>query len=51
VKLLVLLALPPFVVTAILPVFAPVGTIALISVSEFTVKVAAVTPPKVTFVA
>ena len=39
----------PFVVIAIVPVFAPVGTVAVICVSEFTVKVEA-TPPKVTFV-
>jgi hypothetical protein len=42
-----LLETPPLVVTAILPVFAPVGTIAVICVSEFTVKLVAMTPPKV----
>jgi hypothetical protein len=35
------------VVTSILPVTAPVGTVAVISVSEVTVN-AAVTPPNVT---
>lgn len=37
-----LLADPPFVVTVIFPVVAPVGTVAVICVSEFTVNVAAV---------
>ncbi len=50
VKLVVLLALPPLVVTAIFPVVAPVGTVAVICVSEFTVKVADF-PLKVTLVA
>ncbi len=45
-----LLAAPPFVVTAILPVFAPLGTIAVTWVSELAVKADA-TPPKATFVA
>ncbi len=38
------------VVTAIFPVIAPVGTVAVICVSEFTVKVAEV-PLKVTLLA
>jgi len=42
--------LPPLVVTAIFPVFAPVGTSAVTSVSEITVKVADF-PSNVTFVA
>jgi hypothetical protein len=33
-------ALPPFVVTLIFPVVAPLGTVAVICVAEFTVKVA-----------
>lgn len=37
-KLLELVALPPFVVTAIVPVVAPVGTVAVIFESEFTVN-------------
>lgn len=41
---------PPLVVTAILPVVAPVGTVAVICLSEFTTNVADV-PLKVTFVA
>jgi hypothetical protein len=45
-----LVAVPPGVVIAIFPVFAPVGTLAVTWVSEFTVKVVALTPPKVTFV-
>ena len=43
-------AVPPLVVTTIFPVVAPVGTVAVIDVSEFTVKVAAV-PLNVTLVA
>ena len=35
-----LVALPPFVVTAIFPVVAPVGTVAVTCVSEITVNVA-----------
>ena len=46
-----LVAVPPGVVTTILPVFAPVGTVAVICVSEFTVKMVAFTAPNVTFVA
>src|SRR6266568_1954492 len=49
VKLVALVAVPPGVVMAILPVSAPLGTIAVTRVSEFTVKVA-FTPWKVTFV-
>ena len=45
-----LVADPPLVVIAILPVVAPVGTVAVICVSEFTTNVADV-PLKVTFVA
>jgi hypothetical protein len=43
-------AVPPLVVTTILPVVAPVGTVAVIVVSEFAVKVAEV-PLNVTLVA
>jgi hypothetical protein len=45
-----LTAVPPRVVIAIFPVFAPVGTVAVTRVSEFTVKLVAFTPPNVTFV-
>jgi hypothetical protein len=38
VKLVELATLPPFVVTAILPVAAPAGTVAVISESETTVN-------------
>jgi hypothetical protein len=38
VKLAVLVAVPPGVVTLILPVVAPVGTVAVICVAEFTVN-------------
>ena len=48
-NLALLLAEPPLVLTAIFPVLAPLGTVAVICESEFTVKVAA-TPPKVTLV-
>ena len=41
---------PPFVVTITFPVFAPVGTIAVICVSESTVKFVVFTLPKVTLV-
>jgi hypothetical protein len=44
-----LLPVPPIVVTAIGPVWAPVGTLAVIFVAEFTVNVVALTPPNVTF--
>ncbi len=50
-KLVALDAVPPGVVITIFPVFAPVGTVAVTCVSEFTVKLVAATPPKVTFVA
>jgi hypothetical protein len=50
IKLLLLVALPPFVVIPILPVLAPLGTTAVTFMSEFTVKVVALTPPKVTAV-
>ena len=43
-----LLAEPVGVVTVILPVAAPAGTVAVTCVSEFTVKVVAATPPKAT---
>src|SRR5882762_8903856 len=42
VKLLALLAVPPGVVTLIGPVVAPDGTVAVIAVAEFTVKLALV---------
>src|SRR2546425_12836446 len=42
VKLLALVAVPPAVVTLIVPVVAPAGTVAVIWVSEFTVYVAVV---------
>ena len=45
-----LVATPPGVVTAIFPVFAPVGTLAVICESESTENVVAFTPPKVTLV-
>jgi hypothetical protein len=45
----VLVAVPCDVVTAILPVTAPVGTVAVTLDAEFTVNVVALTPPKVTF--
>src|SRR5262249_13908548 len=44
VKLLVLFAIPPGVVTEIFPVVAPVGTVVVICVSELTVNVAALVP-------
>ena len=43
-------AVPPAVVMAIFPVMAPVGTVAVTCVLEFTVKLVAFTPPKVTLV-
>jgi hypothetical protein len=49
-KLVLLVALPSVVVTAILPVFAPVGTSAVTCVSECTAKVVAATPSKLTAV-
>src|SRR5207245_3741441 len=50
VKELALVAVPPAVVTLMIPVVAPLGTVAVICVSEFTVKVAVV-PLKLTAVA
>ena len=50
VKLVVLVTFPPLVVTLIFPVVAPVGTVAVISMSETTVKLADF-PLKVIFVA
>jgi hypothetical protein len=47
VKLVALVAVPPDVTMTILPVFAPVGTVTVTSLSEFTVKLAA-SPPMVT---
>ena len=47
-KVAELVAVPPVVVTAIFPVIAPVGTIAVIWRSETTVNVVAATPPKLT---
>jgi hypothetical protein len=47
VKAFVLVPVPPLVVTAIGPVVAPLGTVALIAVSEATENVVAVTPLKV----
>src|SRR5437016_2943895 len=40
VKLVALVAVPPGVVTLMVPVVAPVGTVAVICVAELTVKVA-----------
>jgi len=51
VKLVRLVPVPAGVVTAIGPVVAPLGTVAVICVAAFTVKVVAATPPKVTAVA
>jgi hypothetical protein len=51
VKAVVLVPVPPLVVTAIGPVVAPPGTVALIAVSEATENVAAVVPLKVTLLA
>lgn len=48
-KLVVHVALPPLVVTAVFPVAAPVGKSAVTSVSELTVRVADF-PSNVTFV-
>ena len=50
VKFVLLVAVPPGVVIAILPVLAPVGTVAVTWMSEFAVNVVAATPPKVTAV-
>jgi len=43
-------AVPPAVVMPILPVLAPLGTVAVTRVSEFTVKLVTFTPPNVTAV-
>jgi hypothetical protein len=43
----VLVAVPPVVVTTILPDFAPVGTSAVSLESDLTVNIVALTPPKV----
>ena len=48
VNLVELAALPPFVVILIGRVFAAVGTVAVIWISEFTVKLVAFTLPNVT---
>jgi hypothetical protein len=50
VKVVALDALPPAVVTATFPVFAPVGTVAFTCVLETIVKLVAWTPPNVTAV-
>ena len=50
VKFVALFAVPPGVVAEIGPVVAPVGTVAVTCVLEFTVNVVAATPPKSTFV-
>jgi hypothetical protein len=51
VKVPALVAVPPGVVTLIFPVFAPLGTVAVIWAYESTLKLVALTPPKVTLVA
>src|SRR5438309_10722150 len=51
VNALALVAVPADVVTRIGPVVAPLGTVAVITVSEVTVKLAALTPLNVTAVA
>jgi hypothetical protein len=51
VKVALLVAVPTGVVTLIFPVFAPLGTVAVIFVYEFTAKLVALTPPKVALVA
>jgi len=48
--LVLLVTVTPLVVIPILPVLAPVGTVAVICVSEFTVNSEAATPPNVTLV-
>ena len=50
VKLAVLVAVPPGDVTEIVPVVAPVGTTAVMDVSDRTVKVVATVPLKETVV-
>ena len=49
-KLVGLEVVPPDVVMLIFPVFAPVGTVAITCVSEFTVNIVATTLPNDTFV-
>jgi hypothetical protein len=44
-----LVAVPPGVVITILPVFAPVGTVAFTCRSEVMLKLVVATPPNVTF--
>jgi hypothetical protein len=51
VKAIVLVPVPPLVVTATGPVVAPLGTVALIAVSEATENVVAITPLKVILLA
>ena len=51
VKLLALVAVPPTVVTLIVPLVALDGTVAVICVAEFTVNVVALVPLKLTAVA
>src|SRR6266540_6182908 len=51
VKVLALVPVPDGVVTLIFPVTAPTGTVAVIWVAEFTVKLVAFTPPNLTAVA
>src|SRR5439155_864053 len=51
VKLLVLVAVPPGVVTLMRPLVAPLGTVAAIEVEEFTVKLTALVPLNRTSVA
>jgi hypothetical protein len=51
VKELALVAVPPAVVTLIVPVVAPLGTVAVICVEELTVKLVEVVPLNVTAVA
>ena len=50
VKVAELIAVPPGVVTVIWPVFALLGTVAVIWVEEFTVKLVDFQPPKATLV-
>src|SRR5438270_13534363 len=47
-KLVALVPVPAAFVTVIFPLVAPVGTVALICVSEFTVNVVAAVPSKLT---
>ena len=47
-KFVLLVAVPAALIRAMGPVVAPVGTVAMISVAEFTVKLSAQTPLKVT---